>query len=75
MLSQLPQMYNPTKNEFVELAKTGNLIPVTRKLLADFDTPLSIYQKIRDQGESFLFESVEGGEYIGRYSFVGYCLL
>jgi len=44
---------------------------VARRLLADFETPLSAYQKLRGQGESFLFESVEGGEHLGRYSFVG----
>src|ERR1043165_5405596 len=64
-------MYHPTQSEFSELAKQGNLIPVTRTILADFETPLSAYRKIRGQGESFLFESVEGGEHIGRYSFVG----
>ena len=64
-------MYHPTPTEFLELAKQGNLIPVTRTILADFETPLSAYRKIRGQGESFLFESVEGGEHIGRYSFVG----
>src|SRR5205814_1975649 len=64
-------MYSPTPEEFRKLAGHGNLIPVTRRLLADFDTPLSAYRKIRGQGESFLFESVEGGEHIGRYSFVG----
>src|SRR5262249_49086657 len=64
-------MYSPTLDEFQKLAEQGNLIPVTRRILADFETPLSAYQKIRGQGESFLFESVEGGEHIGRYSFVG----
>jgi anthranilate synthase component I len=64
-------MYSPTLEEFRKLAAHGNLIPVMRRLLADFDTPLSAYRKIRGQGESFLFESVEGGEHIGRYSFVG----
>jgi anthranilate synthase component 1 len=64
-------MYSPTQEEFLELAKRGNLVPVTRKLLADLETPLSAYLKIRGQGESFLFESVEGGEHLGRYSFVG----
>jgi anthranilate synthase component I len=64
-------MYSPEFEEFQKLAAQGNLIPVTRRLLADFETPLSAYQKIRGQGESFLFESVEGGEHIGRYSFVG----
>lgn len=61
----------PAKDEFLKLAGLGNLIPVTRRILADFETPLSAYHKIRGQGESFLFESVEGGEHIGRYSFVG----
>ena len=64
-------MYSPTQPEFLKLAEQGNLIPVTRRLLADFETPLSAYKKIRGQGESFLFESVEGGEHLGRYSFVG----
>lgn len=64
-------MYYPNQNEFESLAQQGNLIPVTRKILADFDTPVSAYWKLRDQGETFLFESVEGGEHLGRYSFVG----
>jgi anthranilate synthase component 1 len=64
-------MYSPTQPEFLKLATQGNLIPVSRRLLADFETPLSAYLKIRGQGESFLFESVEGGEHLGRYSFVG----
>src|SRR5438046_7138586 len=64
-------MYFPTQDEFLKLAAQRNLIPVTRRLLADFETPLSAYRKIRGQGESFLFESVEGGEHLGRYSFVG----
>ncbi len=64
-------MYSPKQTEFLELAKQGNLIPVTRRILADFETPLSAYQKIRGDGESFLLESVEGGEHLGRYSFVG----
>jgi len=64
-------MYSPSLDEFRKLAAQGNLIPVTRRLLADIETPLSAYRKIRGAGESFLFESVEGGEHIGRYSFVG----
>ena len=64
-------MYFPTQEEFLKLATQGNLIPVTRTILADFETPLSAYRKIRGQGESFIFESVEGGEHLGRYSFVG----
>jgi anthranilate synthase component I len=64
-------MYSPSLDEFLRLTTRGNLIPVTRTLLADIETPLSAYRKIRGPGESFLFESVEGGEHLGRYSFVG----
>jgi anthranilate synthase component 1 len=64
-------MYSPTLEDFQKLAAHGNLIPVARRILADLETPLSAYRKIRGAGESFLFESVEGGEHVGRYSFVG----
>ena len=64
-------MYYPGQSEFLKLAGQGNLIPVSRRILADLETPLSAYRKIRGQGESCLCESVEGGEHIGRYSFVG----
>jgi anthranilate synthase component 1 len=64
-------VYYPGQDEFLKLAGQGNLIPVTRRILADLETPLSAYRKIRGKGESFLCESVEGGEHIGRYSFVG----
>jgi anthranilate synthase component 1 len=64
-------MIAPRPDEFARLAGQGNLIPVYRRILADFETPLSAYRKLRGQGESFLFESVEGGEHLGRYSFVG----
>jgi len=64
-------MHTPSVDEFVSLTAQGNLIPVTRRLLADLETPLSAYRKIAGRGQSFLFESVEGGEHLGRYSFVG----
>ncbi|MCU0770822.1 MAG: anthranilate synthase component I [Verrucomicrobia bacterium] len=64
-------MYSPSLDEFLKLAAQGNLVPVSRRILADFETPLSAYRKIRGEGESFLLESVEGGERLGRYSFVG----
>ncbi len=64
-------MISPSKDEFLKLTGQGNLIPVYSRLLADIETPLSAYQKIRGNGESFLFESIEGGEHLGRYSFVG----
>jgi anthranilate synthase component I len=64
-------MFTPSKAEFLELAKQGNLIPVYREIIADAETPVSAYQKIQKSGGSFLLESVEGGEHIGRYSFIG----
>jgi anthranilate synthase component 1 len=64
-------MFTPSKAEFIELAKRGNLIPVYREILADAETPVSAYQKLHKSGGSFLLESVEGGEHLGRYSFLG----
>jgi len=64
-------MYHPTKDEFIKLAKRGNLIPVYREVLADFETPLSAFSKIDAGQYSFLLESVEGGEQLARYSFLG----
>jgi anthranilate synthase component I len=61
----------PSKDEFVKLAGRGNLIPVYAEILADAETPVSAYQKLLKTGPSFLLESVEGGEHIGRYSFIG----
>ena len=57
---------------FAELAAQGyNRIPVSRRVLADMDTPLSAYLKLADGPYSYLFESVQGGEKWGRYSFIG----
>ena len=64
-------MFSPKLEEFTALAQKGNLIPVVCRILADFETPLSAYRKLRGQGESFLLESIEGGDTVGRYSFVG----
>jgi len=64
-------MYYPNKEEFIKLSKQGNVIPVYREVLADFDTPLSAFMKIGDEKFSYLLESVEGGEHIARYSFLG----
>ena len=61
----------PSRDEFLTHAQSGNLIPVYREILGDFETPLSAYRKIRSDGEAFLCESVEGGEHLSRYSFVG----
>ncbi len=70
-------MITPTREEFKKYADQGNLIPVTKEVLADTETPVSAYWKIAydENGVAlpyaFLLESVEGGENIGRYSFLG----
>lgn len=64
-------MYCPQEKEFEILSKKGNLIPVWREILADLETPVSAFIKL-GQGEfSYLLESVERGEQLGRYSFLG----
>ncbi len=64
-------MYHPTKEEFIRRSAQGNLIPVYREVLADMETPVSAYRKIARGKYSFLLESVEGGERMARYSFLG----
>jgi anthranilate synthase component 1 len=64
-------MYYPSKEEFIKLSKKGNLIPVYREILTDFETPLSAFIKIDKSEYSFLLESVEGGERLARYSILG----
>ena len=64
-------MFKPSLEEFKKLAKSGNLIPVYKEILADLDTPVSAYMKIGDGDYSFLLESVEGGEKWARYCFLG----
>jgi anthranilate synthase component 1 len=61
----------PQADEFARLATRGNLVPVAREILADLDTPLSIYRCLDDHRTAFLLESVEGGEKWARYSFIG----
>ena len=64
-------MYYPSKEEFIRRSESGNLVPVYREILADMETPVSAYKKIARGKYSFLLESVEGGERLARYSFVG----
>jgi anthranilate synthase component 1 len=64
-------MYFPSLDDFQSLLSKGNLIPVYREILADMDTPVSAFKKIDDGENSFLLESLEGGEKWGRYSFLG----
>jgi anthranilate synthase component I len=63
---------SPALEEFVRLGRTHGVVPVTRRLLADLDTPLGVYDRVRGDGPSFLLESAEHGERWGRYSFVGF---
>jgi len=64
-------MYHPTLGEVKKLARRGNLVPVCREIMADLETPVSAYLKIARGNYSFLLESVEGGEQLARYSFLG----
>ena len=64
-------MLFPSRNEFFQLARRGNLIPVCREILADMETPVSAFRKIDDGQSAFLLESIEGGEKWARYSFLG----
>ncbi len=62
----------PEKQAFSALAESANVIPVCTQILADTETPVSILQKFyRKEKESFLLESVEGGERWAQYSFLG----
>ena len=62
---------HPTRDAFVSLSAQGNVIPVYADLMADFETPVSAYAKLKNAGPSYLLESVEGGETLSRYSFIG----
>ena len=62
----------PSAREFKLLGKSHTLIPVTRTITADLETPVSAFLRIAsDAPEAFLLESVEGGEHVGRYTFIG----
>jgi anthranilate synthase component 1 len=61
-----------TFEEFVDLARRGTFVPVVKEIIADLLTPVSAFLKIAEHSDyAFLFESVEGGERIARYSFLG----
>jgi anthranilate synthase component 1 len=61
----------PAREVFLQLSRQGNVVPVCTDLLADLETPVSAYAKLRGHGPAFLLESVEGGEHVSRYSFLG----
>lgn len=65
-------MTQTTFEQFVELASRGTFVPVCREIMADLLTPVSAFLKIAEHSDyAFLLESVEGGEHVGRYSFLG----
>jgi anthranilate synthase component I len=65
--------HSPSLAAFQGLRGHAGLVPVYRKIIADFDTPLTLFTKVAEnQSHVFLFESMEGGEKWGRYSFIGF---
>src|ERR1700731_925868 len=62
----------PSAREFLALSRKHSLVPVYRTVTADLETPVSAFLRIAaDEPEAFLLESVEGGEHVGRYTFIG----
>ncbi|HEY0758939.1 MAG TPA: anthranilate synthase component I [Acidisarcina sp.] len=67
-----PLPSTPQRPEFLRLARTHTLVPVYRRLTADLETPVSAFLRLAaNEPECFLLESVEGGEKVGRYTFIG----
>jgi anthranilate synthase component I len=65
-------MKQTSYEEFVELARRGTFVPVSKEIMADLLTPVSAFVKIAEHSDyAFLLESVEGGEHVARYSFLG----
>jgi anthranilate synthase component 1 len=61
-----------SREQFRTVAAHGAVVPLHRELAADLETPVSVYLKLRGHGPSFLLESVEKAEQVGRYSFLGF---
>src|ERR1700683_1097463 len=62
----------PSPRESQRLARTHTLLPVTRTVAADLETPVSAFLRVAaKEPEAFLLESVEGGEHVGRHTFIG----
>jgi anthranilate synthase component 1 len=61
----------PSKEAFLRLCAQGNVVPVYADLMADFETPVSAYAKLKTSGPAYLLESIEGGDTVSRYSFIG----
>lgn len=64
-------MHIPSEKEFLKKAKKANVVPVYKEIVADMETPVSAYIKLDKGKYSYLLESVEGGERLARYSFLG----
>jgi len=64
-------MYYPTLEEVKQYKDRGNIVPIYREIVADLETPVSAFLKVNRGGYSFLLESVEGGQRLARYSFIG----
>lgn len=64
-------MYYPTREDIDSLKDQGNLCPIYREVVADLETPVSVYLKVARGQYNFLLESVEGGQHVARYSFIG----
>ncbi len=64
-------MVRPDLESFRQLASRARAVPLVREVVADLDTALAIFLKVDDRRHAFLFESNEGGEHWGRYSFIG----
>ena len=62
----------PSLEEVRELAKEHSLVPLRHTFIADCETPVSAYLKLRGDGPSFLLESAEQGQQVGRWSFLGF---
>lgn len=64
-------MFHPSREQYLKMARKNNLIPVYTELFVDMDTPISIFKKVCREQYTYLLESVEGGENLARYSFIG----
>jgi len=61
----------PSQEEFSKLAVQNNLVPIYEVIKADTETPISVYSKLVGEDSGFILESVDGGEHLGRFSFIG----
>jgi anthranilate synthase component I len=71
-MSRARNNVSPSAADFLKLSRRHSLVPVYRTVTADLETPVSAFLRIAaEEPEAFLLESVEGGEHVGRYTFIG----